>query len=151
MKKLIKTLSILLIATVCTVCVVLFAACGDKGGELATDKIYITVLDENGNPIDGPNFGLQDWTDGVAQVEIQFCTVNGNEGGCASYNAPVGADGKAEFPLSVVHDLNDNHDVVVEVHVLYVTVKKGYKKEYNQYKISEIPKNITIKLEKAGN
>lgn len=153
MKKLIRTLSILLIATVCTVCVALFAACGgDKGGEYATDKIYITVLDENGNAINGPTFGKQDYVDEVAQVQIQFCTLDGT---CSSENAKVGADGKAEFPVSIIKTLAEAYNTdTVELHVLYVKANgylKGESGEYGRYKISELPKNLTVNLKKAGN
>ena len=148
MKKFITTLCILLAVAICTVSLAVFAAC-DSGEKLDSNTIYITVLDENGNPIDGPNFGEQDWTDGVAQVQIQFCTVSANDGGCAAYTAGVDANGKAEFPRSSLTELNANGDVLVELHVLNVTVKKGYVKEYFQYKISEVPQTITVTLKKA--
>lgn len=144
MKKFIKVLSVLLVAVLCTVGMAVFAACGDKN-ELATDTIYITVLDESGNPINGTTFGKGDYNPDNHQVEIQFCTL---AGGCTAQNAKVGADGKAEFNLALVKELAGADDVVVELHVLNVTAV-GYAKDYNQYKVSEIPKNVTVNLKKA--
>lgn len=154
MKKFIKTLSVMLIAAVCTVCVALFAACGGGDGEeLATDTIYITVLDENGNAIDGTTFGEHDFNPDNHQVQIQFCTLGGN---CSAENANVGTDGKAEFPVSIVKELAEEYNTdTVELHVISVT-KKGYLKGdetdeviYGQFNVNKIPKNITVTLKKA--
>ena len=145
MKKLIRMFSILLITALLVACTAVFSACG--GEKLDPNVIYITVLDENGSAINGPEFGKGDYDDKTYTVQIQFCTVNATDGGCAAYTADVDANGKAEFPRSAVKELNEN-DVKVELHVLYVTAK-GYLKEYNQYKISEIPQTITITLKKA--
>ena len=147
MKKLLKKLSILLIAALCTVCVAAFVACGDDNGdEFATDKIYITVLDENGNAIDGTTFGVDKYDEENHQVQIQFCTLGG---GCTMNNPNVGTDGKAVFNLSDVKDLAQSGNTdTVELHVLGVE-EKGYEYAYGQYKVSEIPKNVTITLKKA--
>ena len=149
MKKIIKTLSILVISAILTVCVALFAACGDDNKtELATDKVYITVLDENGNAINGTTFGEGDYDNTVHQVKIQFCTVDGDYG-CSLSNPNVDENGKAEFNLSELKELTKNYNATtIELHVLNVTAV-GYAKEYNQYKISEVPKNITVTLKKA--
>ena len=153
MKKLIKRFSILLIAALCTVCMAAFVACGDDNGdELATDKIYITVLDENSNAINGTTFGEGDYNPDNHQVQIQFCTVDGDYG-CSLTTPNVGADGKAVFDLAELKEfVKANNSTTVELHILGVT-KVGYKKgensEYGKYKVSEMPKNITVTLEKA--
>ena len=145
MKKYLTVLSILIVVAICAICMTIFAAC-DNDNELATDKIYITVLDENGNAIDGTTFGEADFDPSNHQVIIQFCTL---DGGCTSQNPNVGKDGKAEFDLSIVKGLAEaNSTDTVELHVQGVA-KVGYKIEYGQYKVSEIPKNITVTLKKA--
>ena len=143
MKKFITTLCVLLAAAICTVCLAVFAACDDE--KLDPNIIYITVVDENGNAIDGTTFGKGDYNPDQHQVQIQFCTL---DGGCTAKNADVGADGKAQFDLSLVQALADSGDVVVELHVLNVTAV-GYVKEYEQYKISDIPQTIKVTLKKA--
>ena len=145
MKKFIKILSMLIITTILTVCTVAFNACGDDK-KLDPNTIYITVLDENGDPIDGTTFGEGDFDPTNHQVQIQFCTVVGT--GCTMDNPNVGTNGKAEFKLSLISALAGSDDELVELHVLGVEAK-GYVKEYGQYKISEIPQEITVKLKKA--
>ena len=143
MKKFVKILSMLIVATLLTVCMVAFTACGDDK-KLDPNTIYITVLDENGNPIDGTTFGQHDFNPENHQVEVQFCTIDGS-GACTSPNPLVGPDGKAEFDLSIIKALAETDDVIVELHILNVTAK-GYVKEYDQYKISGIPQEITVTL-----
>ena len=149
MKKLFKTLSVLAIVTLCTICMAAFAGCGDdSNSDLDPNIIYITVLDENGKAIDGTTFGEADFDETNHQVQIQFCTVDGKYG-CSMNNPNVDKDGKAQFNLSEIKNFEvTNNATTVELHVLGVT-KKGYKKEYKQYKISEIPQTITVTLEKA--
>ena len=149
MKKFIKIVSTLLVAALLTACMAAFVACGgddDKDKvEYATDKIYITIVDEDGNPIDGTTFGEDDWDETNHQVMVQFCTL---DGGCATMVA-VDANGKAVYDLSAVKSVAEagNTDTV-ELHVQKVA-KVGYKVEYGQYKVNEIPKEITVKLVKA--
>lgn len=151
MQKLFKRFSVVIMALAMVVCLAVFAvACtndDDKDEEkYATDTFTVTVLDENGNPIDGTNYGQEDFPDenGVyptCAVKIQFCTL---EGGCTFRNPEVGADGKATIELSVLKELAANGETV-ELHVLYVE-GKGYKKEYGQYKVDKIPLEITVTL-----
>ena len=144
MKKFIKTLSIMLIAAVCTVCVALFAACGGDDNKLDPNIIYITVVDENGDAIDGTTFGENILDPDDHQVMIQFCTV---DGGCASM-VELGADGKAEYDLASVKELAEtNHTDTVELHIQ--NLPNIYKVEYNQYKVSEIPQEIKVTLQKV--
>ena len=145
MKKLIKKFSILIVAALCIMCMAAFAACGD-GEKLDPNTVYITVVDENGNPIDGTTFGKGDWDPDNHQVQIQFCTL---DGGCTPENANVGKDGKAEFDLSLIKALAESSNAdTVELHVLGVTAI-GYEKNYSQYKISSIPQTIKVTLKKA--
>ena len=150
MKKYLTTLSILVVVAIFTACMAILTACGKEKVELATDKIYITVLDENGNAINGTTFGEGDYDKTLHQVKIQFCTL---DGGCTVQTPDVGADGKVEFDLSVVKEFaKTNNADTVELHVLNVTAvgyKKGESGEYGRYKVSEIPKNITVNLAKA--
>ena len=151
MKKFIKTLTILAIVTLCTVCLAAFAGCGDNNkddNKLDPDTIYITVLDESGKAIDGTTFGKWALDESVTQVSIQFCAVDGN-GACTMTTPDVGTDGKAQFKLSELKSFAEsNNATTVELHVLYVD-GKDYKKEYGQYKVSEIPQTITVTLKKA--
>ena len=145
MQKLIKRFSVVLIAAICAVCTAIFFVACDKE-ELATDIIYITVVDENGSAINGTTFGEGDYDPTNRQVQIQFCTLDGV---CSAENANVGADGKAEFKVSLINDLAESGNAdTVELHVLGVTAK-GYVKEYGQYKVSKIPKNIKVTLKKG--
>lgn len=149
MQKLFKRFSVVIMALAMVVCLAACAtACtnGNDEEQYATDTFTVTVLDENGNPIDGTNFGQEDFPDdnGVyptCAVKIQFCTLNG---GCTPKNPEVGADGKVTIELSDLKMLAPNGETI-ELHVLYVE-GKGYKKEYGQYKVDKIPLEITVTL-----
>lgn len=139
----------LVITTLLVVCTAAFTACGDDD-KLDANTIYITVLDENGDPIDGTTFGQGDYDDTIHQVKVQFCTL---DGGCTVQTPNVGADGKVEFDLSVIKDFAEtNNTDTVELHVLNVIAvgyEKGENGEYGRYKVSEIPQEITVTLKKA--
>lgn len=149
MKKLLKSLSILVVVAICAICMTaLFTACNKE--ELATDTIYITVLDENGKAINGTTFGKGDYNPDYHQVQIQFCTL---DGGCTVVTPNVGADGKAQFDLAVLKEFaKANNADTVELHVLNVTAvgyEKGESGEYGRFKIDKVPKNIEVTLKKA--
>ena len=149
MKKLISVFSVLLISLLSVMCVAFFAACSDSE-KLDANTVYITVLDDKGNPIDGTTFGEGDYNPDNHQVQIQFCTL---DGGCTVLTPNVGADGKAEFDLTHIKEFAEtNNTDTVELHVLGVTAVgylKGESGEYGRYKVSEIPQKITVTLKKA--
>ena len=146
--KLIKRVSLLLVAALLVACVAAFAACG--GEKLDENTVYLTVLDENSKAIDGTTFGEGDFDPSNHQVQIQFCTL---DGGCTVVTPNVGTDGKAEFNLTLIKEFAEtNKTDTVELHVLGVTAVgylKGEDGEYGRFKISEIPQKITVTLKKA--
>ena len=146
MQKFTKRLAVIVMALIATVCLaVCMAACNkDDDEKYATDTFTVTVLDENGNPIDGTTFGQGDWDPDDHQVTIQFCS---EDNGCTAFNPKVGKDGKATIKISDVKLVTETGKV--ELHVLGVE-KVGYKKEYSQYSVNKIPLEITVKLEKKA-
>ena len=122
-------------------------------------KVLVTVVDENGNPINGKTFGKYNLDPTVTQVNIQFCKA-GNSGACSGLKK-LGEDGTVLLDIEddilkdfVGIDLKDSD--ILEVHVRNVA-DKGYfegdssennGKAYAQFKKSEFPSKIEIKLEK---
>ena len=145
MQKFMKRFAVVIMALVATVLMAVFAtACEDnKSGNYATDTFTVTVLDENGNAIDGTTFGYAAGDPTWTQVRLQFC----NDGGCSSY-IKVGADGKATVELEKdgINSLRGNGDI--ELHIQNLPTE--YKVEYSKYNIDKIPLEITVTLEKKA-
>lgn len=142
MQKFTKRFAVIVMALIATVCLAVFAAACKDGGDgetYATESFTVTVLDENGNAINGTTFSVVD-----VPVKIQFCDAE-NTSGCATPVA-VGTDGKATINMETT-GLKGLGASTVELHVQNLDAK--YKVEYGQYPINKIPLNITVTLELA--
>ena len=156
MKKIVTKILVIALAVVSAMSIALFAAaCGDKVPE---GKVLVTVVDENGNPINGKTFGESDYDPSITQVKIQFC-IAGNSGACSGLK-DLGEDGKVMLDINndILKDFGNSlkDSDVLEVHVRYVGAKGYFEgdssenngKAYAQFKKSEFPSKIEIKLEK---
>ncbi len=153
MNKLLKKLAVLFTAVAATVCIAVFAAaCNDKEETYATDTFTVTVVDENGDAINGTTFGDNGY--GEKQVKLQFCAVqaDGNADAClANYQPNVGADGKVTVEVSKISEfVSDSDAVKFVIHVINLN-GKGYSAtaDYGQYEVDKIPSSITITLDKS--
>ena len=167
MTKVFKRIAVLLFAVISTVCIAAFAsACNDDGNQggnggnqYATTSFTVTVLDENGSPINGPEFGEDNYDPDVHQVYIQFCTVlpNGTQGACWGTTSNIDANGKVTIQLAglktFMQDINEDSDVTITTFELHVrrVANKGYVEEYEDYRytVDTVPMNITVTLKKA--
>lgn len=145
--KLIKKLAVVLTAIMAVVCVAAFTAC-DKGGETyATTSFNVTVLGEDGNPIDGTK------GDEGTKVKLQFCavTAEGNADACLSgYQPEVGADGKLTVDLSRIKSFVENNDANrFVIHIINLE-GQGYSflANYGVYEVDKVPTEISITLNK---
>lgn len=164
MQKLFKKIAVLLIALVAVLGITAFAtACDDNSVTYATAGTEITIIvkDENGNRIDGPNFGKTDDGEEDFKVGVNLCTVVPDaEGGLGNCSQIAWLDATGEVKIKyddIVRTLettktaypNNNVTGEMELHVNYVK-GKGYEHTYGKYPIDKIPSTITITLVKLA-
>lgn len=151
--KLFKRLAVILTAIMAVVGIAVFAAACDKGGNeegYATDTFTVTVLGEDGNPIDGTTFGDNY---GETQVKIQFCAVkaDGDASAClGNYQPDVGANGKVTVDLTKLKTFVENNEASKFVIHFINLDGKGYSPlgNYGVYEIDKVPKTLTVTLDK---
>lgn len=185
MQNFLKKFGAIFVALLATVCLAVFAvACGnddedpDNGGnppiddenpngdEYATDTFTVTVLYEDGTPIDGTKHSSgESWimdalwptmSMPASYAQVQFCSVlaDGTLGTCAN-PVNIGEDGKATLNVADIVSVAETvNTTTVELHILNV---KGYGYDkgegnelYGKFEITEIPTEITVTLQPAA-
>lgn len=163
MQKLFKKIAVLLTAVIAVLGIAVFAtACDDKGNSgdntkyaTAGSTIKITVVDENGDPINGPTFGVDEWSGATMNAQAQFCSyyeATGTLGMCAS-PVDINAQGIAILEYDAIKSNADNSTPAatkVELHILFVE-EAGYEKDYGVYDVNKIPTEITVTLKLKTN